>query len=259
LLLIFPFAPTGIFVTNQGDNQKSIVYEDFSAYTPGEYPEGLKWRKGRKRGDVKKAKKDNIDIFRYVIQEEEGNKYLHIRDEYRPGHAVSVIIETKKPKWELEKYPVLRWRWRVNEVPPGADERFTEKNDSAAGVAIVYGKKFPFIPITIKYVWSSTLPIGAVAYRPGKGRARVIVLGSGSDRLGEWITIERNVYEDYVEIFNKKPPKTPGAIVIQSDSNRTPGGAADADYDDFTVLSSYSEGFPQEPLKLLKQYMEGNK
>lgn len=246
-------------VQSQEDSQNSILFEDFSSYAVGKFPQGLDWRKGRDHGDVEKARKDHIDIFRYVIQEEDGNQYLHIRDDYRPGHAVSVIIKTKAFKWEIKKYPILRWRWRVNEVPPGADERYTEKNDSAAGVSLVYGKKFPFTPITIKYVWSSTLPVGAVAYRPGRGRAHVIVLGSAQENLGEWITIERNVYEDYIEIFGKKPPKKPEAIVIQSDANRTPGGAADADYDEFQALTSHSEGFPKAPLKLLKEYMEGNK
>jgi len=261
LLLIgsYTFLSSKLNFASQNNGHSSILLEDFSGFETGKYPDGLKWRKGRAKGDVEKAQKDNIDIFRYVIEAENGNKYLHIRDDYRPGHAVSVIIETKKFGWEIAKHPILRWRWRVKEVPPGADERYTEKNDSAAGIALVYGTKFPFTPITIKYVWSSTLPVGAVAYRPGRGRARVIVLGTASENLGKWVTIERNVYEDYKAIFNKKPPKKPKAIVIQSDANRSPNGAAEADYDDFSVLTAYSEGFPKEPLKLLKEYMEGNK
>lgn len=242
------------------EDQNAIVIEDFSSYQVGKYPAGLKWRKGGDSGDVEDAKKDDVDIFKYQVEEQDGNKYLHVRAEYRPGHAVSVILEVKKTvDWNINKYPILSWRWRVHEVPPGADERFTETNDSAAGVSLVYGKKFPFIPITIKYVWSSTLPVGAVAYRPGKGHAHVIVLGSGSEELGKWVTIERNVYEDYVKIFGKRPPNKPEAIVIQSDANRTPGGAADADYDEFKVLSSYSEGFPKAPFKLLPEYMKDNK
>ena len=247
------------YISKKESDLKTILFEDFSSSEIGEFPAGLKWRKGRANGDVKKAKKDKVDIFRYVIQQEDSNKYLHIRDDYRPGHAVSVIIVTKKFNWEIAKHPILSWRWRVNEVPPGADERFTEKNDSAAGVTVVYGTKFPFTPITIKYVWSATLPAGAVAYRPGRGRAHVIVLGSGAENLGEWVTIERNVFDDYVAIFGKKPPKKPKAVAIQSDANRSLGGAADADYDDFKALSSYSEGFPQEPSKLLMEYMKDNK
>jgi len=51
------------------------------------------------------------------------------------------------------------------------------------------------------------------------------------------------------------PPDRPEAIVLSSDANRTPGGAADADYDDIRVLTSYSEGYPKEPYRLLKQYV----
>ena len=236
-----------------------LVFDDFSSSAPGEFPTVWSWRRDRDTGDAEKARRDTVDVFRYVTREENGNQYLHVRDEHRPGHSVSLYLETKDLGWNLKERPILSWRWRVNEIPAGADERFTETNDSPATVSLVYGKKFPWTPITIKWVWSSTLPVGAVAYRPGRGRAYNIVLGTGTDRLGEWITVERNVYEDYIAIFGKEPQDKPDAIVISSDANRTPGGAADADYDDFKALASYSEGFPTEPFVLLKEYMENNR
>ncbi len=245
--------------TSQDEAQEVLLFDDFSSSTTGEFPSGWGWRQDRDYGDVEKAREDNVDIFRYVTQEEEGNKFLHIRDEHRPGHSVSVYIEAKRYGWRIEDFPILSWRWRVTAIPPGADERYTDTNDSPASVSVVYGRKFPFIPITIKYVWSSTLPVGAVAYRPGRGRPYTIVLGSGTERLGEWITIERNVFEDYVTIFGKDPPDRPEVVYISSDANRTPGGVAEADYDDFKALSRYSAGFPKEPFELLKQYMKGNK
>jgi hypothetical protein len=85
-----------------------------------------------------------------------------------------------------------------------------------------------------------------------------VVLGTGTDRLGEWITIERNIVEDYIAIFGKEPPDHPKGIQISTDANRSEGAASEADYDDFKALSTYSPGFPQEPFSLLKEYLEGN-
>ncbi len=256
---LFAFGPEA--ASAQSQPQKVRVLDDFSRHTVGRFPSApWQWRRDRDTGDAEKARKDEVaEVFDYVIREENGNKYLHVRDEHKPGHSVSVFIDTEDSGWVLAEYPVLSWRWRVNEIPPGADERFTETNDTPASISVVYGTKFPFTPITIKWAWSSTLPVGAVAYRPGRGRAHTIVLGSGNARLGEWITIERNIFDDYVSIHGKLPPDKPRGIVISSDANRTPGGAADADYDDIKILSRYSPGFPKQTTVLLKEYMKDNR
>lgn len=258
-LVALSVVPAGVLVARQETPPDPIVFDDFSGSEVGDFPTGWAWRRNRDTGDAEKARKDGVDVFRYVVESENGNKYLHVRDEYRPGHSVALYIEPKDMGWNLDTHPILSWRWRVNEIPPGADERYTETNDSPAAVSVVYGTKFPFTPITIRWVWSSTLPVGAVAYRPGRGRAYNIVLGSGTEHLGEWVTVERDLVNDYISIFGKLPPNDPKAITIQSDANRTEGGAADADYDDFKALAEYSPGFPKEPLVLKKEYMEGNR
>jgi hypothetical protein len=258
-LLALSALPTSVLLARQTAPRSPRVFDDFSSTVVGEFPGTWKWRLENASGDAAKAKKDGVDVSRWVVRSEGANKYLHIRDEYRPGATVSLFIQTDESGWKLSEHPILSWRWRVSEIPPGADERYTDTNDTPASVAVVYGTRFPFTPIVIRWVWSSTLPVGAVAYRPGRGRPYIIVVGSGSDRLGEWITVERNLVEDYVAIFGKEPPNEPKGIQISTDANRTPGGASDADYDDFRALARYSPGFPKEPRTLLKQYMQGNK
>jgi hypothetical protein len=239
--------PAPVLLARQTGPRAPLLFDDFSSTVVGQFPGTWKWRLENASGDVEKAMKDGVDISRWVVRSEGSDKYLHIRDEYRPGPTVSLFIQTDKSGWKLSERPVFSWRWRVNEIPPGADERYTDTNDTPASVAVVYGTRFPFTPIVIRWVWSSTLPVGAVAYRPGRGRPYVIVLGSGSAGLGEWVTVERNLVDD------------PKGIQISTDANRTEGAASDADYDDFRALATYSPGFPKEPFTLLKQYMEGNK
>ncbi len=251
--------PASVLLARQTAPLEPLVFDDFSSTVVGQFPDTWTWRLENETGDAEKARKDGVDVFRWVVRSEGANRYLHIRDEYRPGPTVSLFVQTDESGWKLSERPILSWRWRVNEIPPGADERYTETNDTPASVAVIYGTRFPFTPIVIRWVWSSTLPVGAVAYRPGRGRPYVIVVGSGSDRLGEWVTVERNLVEDYRAIFGKEPPNEPKAIQISTDANRTEGAASDADYDDFRALAAYSPGFPKEPFTLLKQYMEGNR
>ena len=257
-VLVIPMLVLPALPVTQDQSQDVIFFGDFSSSTTGEFPTDWSWRREGDHGDAEKARQDGVDVFRWQVQEETDNRYLHIRDEHRPGPTVSVFIETEDFDWKLDEHPILSWRWRVNEIPPGADERYTETNDSPASVSVIYGTRLFVIPITIKWVWSSTLPVGAVAYRPGRGRAHTIVLGSGGLGLGEWVTVERNIFEDYINIHGDFPPNEPKGINLSSDANRTPGGAADADYDDFKALSTYSPGFPKEPFGLLKQFMEEN-
>lgn len=248
-----------MLLARQAAPRAPLVIDDFSAASVGQFPATWKWRLENASGDVEKARKDGVDISRWVVKSDGGDPYLHIRDEFRPGPTVSIFVQTDESGWKLSERPILSWRWRVNEIPPGADERYTETNDTPASVAVVYGTRFPFTPIVIRWVWSSTLPVGAVAYRPGRGRPYIIVVGSGSDRLGEWVTVERNLVEDYRAIFGKEPPNEPKGIQLSTDANRTEGAASDADYDDFRALAAYSPGFPKEPFTLLKQYMQGNR
>jgi hypothetical protein len=48
----------------------------------------------------------------------------------------------------------------------------------------------------------------------------MIVIQSGSDHLNEWMTEERNIYEDYEKAFDESPPKISG-VAIMTDTDNT--------------------------------------
>ena len=48
----------------------------------------------------------------------------------------------------------------------------------------------------------------------------MIVIESGETRLNEWITEERNVFEDYKNAFGKEPPHISG-VAIMTDTDNT--------------------------------------
>ncbi len=173
------------------------------------------------RGDAREA----AEI--YKVAEEDGNHFLHAR-----AINQDVQVGLARP-FELSHYPFLSWRWRVEQLPPGADESVKRANDSAAGVYVLFGSRV--MPRVLKYVWSSSLPKGTRLTSPHYWRAKIIVLQSGPP-AGAWHKEMVNVYKDYKELFGSEPGRVEG-IAVLTDSNDTQT-QAEAAYDDFMLFSS---------------------
>lgn len=193
--------------------------ETFEEYQPPAFPG--QWKV---RGDEKEAQTI------YKVMEENGNRFLHARADNQ-GIQIG-LTHTFKPK----EFPLLRWRWRAGQLPPGGDERAEKTNDSAAAVYVVFDNRV--MPRAIKYVWSSTLPVGTRADSPAYWRSKVVVLQSGPSGAGKWQEETVNIYQDYKDLFDAEPGEVQG-IAVQTDSDTT-ASVAEADYDDFTLLSTGS-------------------
>ena len=162
----------------------------------------------------------------YRVAQEGDNKFLRA---YAVDQDVQIGLEGD---FEPKDYPLLRWRWRATRLPVGANERTKKTNDSGAAVYVVFDSRI--IPRAIKYVWSTTLPVGSRFDSPVYWRAKVVVLQQGPAKPGEWIQETVNFYRDYKELFGFDPGKVKG-IAILSDSD-TMSDVAEAAYDDFVLL-----------------------
>ena len=161
----------------------------------------------------------------YRVAEENGNRFLHT---YADSSGIEVGLVHV---FRAQHTPLLRWRWRVHQLPSGANERIAATNDSAAGVWVIFDNRV--LPRALKYVWSTTQPVGAQITNPQYWRAKTIVLRSGSDHLGSWQTEMVNIYQDYKALFGEEPGEVQGiAVKTSSDSTKS---IAVADYDDFTL------------------------
>lgn len=159
----------------------------------------------------------------YGIQAEtDGNRYLAALSQ---GSDVQLGTEVKvKP----EESPILSWRWRVTQLPKGADERSQKTLDSAASVYAVFGSRL--FPRILKYVWSTSVPAGSSFKHPASGRMAIIVVHSGPNSSGAWHGVSRNLIEDYKTAFGSAPGNLIAiGVKTDSDSTRT---SAQADYDD---------------------------
>ena len=58
---------------------------------------------------------------------------------------------------------------------------------------------------SLLYAWKLGDPVGAVVHSPHSDRVRMIVAESGAQRVGEWVTVRRNVLEDYRRAFGEEP------------------------------------------------------
>lgn len=204
-------------------NHDEMILDDFESSPLGRFPVG--W-----------GQREDDDEPPYRIREEDGNRYLEATDE---GESVIIGLEEA---WNLDEYPYISFRLRVNRIPEGADERDDDRVDSAAGVYVTIKKvAFGRIPESVKYVWSATLPVGAATRREGIGRPWQVVIGSGTEGLGEWRTYVFDLRDAYRKTFGGGPGSKPAGIGVLSDANDMESYAY-ADYDDFKALKRAPAG-----------------
>ena len=72
----------------------------------------------------------------------------------------------------------------------------------------------------IGYIWDTKAPKGLVVKSEKTSTVTYIVVRSGPDELGTWLTERRNVVEDYKRIYGEAP-ENPGAVSLAIDSDDT--------------------------------------
>jgi hypothetical protein len=213
-----------------GDN--GVVYlEDFQHYDLGSIPD--EWY--NRDGDNIPATYEELykRDYKYKVVQEGGKKFLRYEGT-EAKHLNFPLIDKKEIN--IYETPILKWDWRIFDIPEGGDEDSSTLNEVAASVYVVFDTSrilFQKVPVTIRYTWSSKYPVGSV-FSKLRGRQKILVIGTGENNLGEWQTFERNIVEDYENIFGKTPPRTPIAILILSDADDTRSHTK-ADYDNFEL------------------------
>jgi hypothetical protein len=104
---------------------------------------------------------------------------------------------------------------------------FFEKTKYEA-IRLLYGEYPPLA--AIDYIWESKAPVGTMVPNPYTDRVMMLVVESGSAKLDQWVSEERNVYEDYKKAFKEEPPMISG-VAIMTDTDNT-GETATAYYGD---------------------------
>ncbi len=155
--------------------------------------------------------------YDFTIDQGLGGRVLHLVS--RNDH--STIAKDITGKVNLKETPILEWTWKVTMLPKGGDVRRKETTDIAAQLYVIW-PRFPALLRSriIGYVWDTTTPAGTIAKSQKTGTVTFVVMQSGTQNLGKWLTEQRNVSEDYRQIYGE-PPDEPKAITISIDSNDT--------------------------------------
>jgi len=232
VLLIFftiPFDPTIAQFKKLEDG--TILLEDFEDDSVGWFPYEWYDRDGNKR--LVNHDKVEQDTYKYEIINNRGNKFLRYHGT-RAKHMNLPLVN--KEGIDIFETPILSWKARAHILPKNANEDKSDKNDSVMSVYVVFdfGRVlFKKVPKSIRYSWSSTLEEGTELSKLF-GNQKIVVVKSGREDVGKWVTFQRNIVEDYRRLFGDDPPAKPLAILILSDGDST-GNEAKADYDDFKL------------------------
>lgn len=138
------------------------------------------------------------------------------------------------------RHPWLRWRWNIGNIIESADARTREGDDFPARLYVMFDfplEKLPFVErnklrlaralfdpdlpaATLCYVWDNKTPAGTIMSSAYTERVKVIVVESGSSRVKQWVSFERNIAEDFRAAFGDAAPAVTG-IVIATDTDNT--------------------------------------
>jgi hypothetical protein len=73
---------------------------------------------------------------------------------------------------------------------------------------------------TLMYIWENHAPTGTMIASPHTERIKMIVVESGSSKLGAWDEVTRNLYDDYKQAFGEEPPSVKW-IGVMTDTDNT--------------------------------------
>jgi len=166
----------------------------------------------------------------YTLIRENGRSVLKAHSE----KAASGLI--MKVKLDSRDYPILAWSWKVDHTLKKEDVTRKSGDDFAARIYVVFPRTFFWQTRAINYVWAAKLPKETSVPSPYTSKAIIVAVESGDEKTGQWVSEERNYYEDYRKLFGEEPPKL-GAVAIMSDTDDT-GDEVTAYYGDIFLKSA---------------------
>jgi hypothetical protein len=139
---------------------------------------------------------------------------------------------TKAVAIDPREYPIVRWRWKVENLLQQGNVHRKDGDDYPARLYITFayepakvsfGRKLKYqagrmlfgdIPIgALNYIWDGKSPVGTVVDNAFTDFAKMIVVESGPQRIGTWVEEERLA-------FGEEPPAISG-VAIMSDTDNT--------------------------------------
>lgn len=133
-----------------------------------------------------------------------------------------------KIEYDPQQFPILSWKWKVDNIVAKGDARTKAGDDYAARIYVVFPSVFFWRTKALNYIWANKLPLGESLPSSYTKNDILIAVESGPAHIGEWREYRRNIYEDFIKHFGFAPGKV-GAIAVMTDTDNT-GSRATACY-----------------------------
>jgi len=145
-----------------------------------------------------------------------------------------------RPSRRRSEARILRWGWKGERLPPGADTTQRATDDAIARIYVTfrhpperltaaqraidemmrtrYGDAPPHA--TLLYVWDNRAAAGTSKRNAYTDRVHNFVVESGSARHSQWLAYERDIAADYRTAFGEAPPPVIG-VALMTDADNT--------------------------------------
>lgn len=174
------------------------------------------------------------------FQVEESLSGYVLKAEARASRGVLI----SKFKYDVSKFPRLRWQWKIRNVCQGGDNRDRLLDDSPVRISVLFEydpqnagilerikyelakRKLGEYPprYILNYIWAARDEDAGCVFdspqTPRSGRSKVIALQAGEKKAGNWVREDINVARDFRLAFGKEPPRL-AALAITSNSDKT--------------------------------------
>lgn len=185
----------------------------------------------------------------------------HYAIEARADHSMALLA--RPVEVDLNRTPVLCWRWRVDAPLVKADMATKVGDDYAARVYVsfampssalsfvtrtklklarsIYGDVAP--DAAINYVWDNRYPVGTRKPNAYTDRTHMIVAESGAANAGRWVVARHDVQQDVVAEFGSGQA-SPIQLSVAADTDNT-GESARAGFADFHFVERTAACFAE--------------
>ena len=170
----------------------------------------------------------------YSLVEEDGTAVVKaVSEQSASGQTRAISIDPAE-------YPLIQWRWKVNNVLHTGDVKSKDGDDYPARIYITFafdpdragflerlehkaaqlirGQDVPYRAIS--YIWGSNSPAGTMIANAYTDRAMMFVVQAGDEKVQQWVIEERNDFEDYKKAFGEEPTMISG-VAIMTDTDNT--------------------------------------
>lgn len=161
----------------------------------------------------------------------------HVLKAESRASASAIIYKTQ---FNVYDYPVLEWRWKIENIYLKGDATkksgddyplrlyvMFEYDSAKAGLfkklkyetaKALYGEYPPHS--TLNYIWANQSYSENILTNPYAEEAKMIPVEQGKKNLNRWITEQADIVEDYRKAFGEDPPAMV-SLAIMNDSDNT--------------------------------------